>query len=840
MAEVDKSLPNVRHSVKIPSEQEQAEVTTELQESLPSPDNTEMIQNEDGSVDVNFDPGGVAPEGEENHYTNLADLLPDSVLQPIGSELFANYTDYKESRREWERSYSQGLELLGFKFEQRTRPFQGASGATHPVLAEAVTQFQAQAYKELLPADGPVRCQILGRPSREKQDQSMRVKNFMNYQLMDVMKEFEPEFDQMLFYLPLAGSTFKKVYYDDLLGRAVSKFVPADDLVVPYSATSLEDAEAICHVLKISANDLRKQQVAGFYRNVELGTPYYEETELKKKERELEGTRSTGFQKNNPIYTLIECHVNLDLEGFEDRGEDGIPTGIKIPYIVTIDNGTRKVLSIRRNYKLDDPKKEKIQYFVHFKFLPGLGFYGFGLIHMIGGLTRAATSALRQLIDAGTLSNLPSGFKQRGIRVRDDAQSLQPGEWRDVDAPGGNLKDAFMNLPYKEPSQTLLQLMGICVDAGQRFASIADMQVGDGNQQAAVGTTVALLERGSRVMSAIHKRLYASMKQEFVLLSDVFSSYLPPVYPYDVVGGEREIKQTDFDDKIDILPVADPNIFSMTQRIATAQTELQLAQSNPQMHNMYEAYRDMYSAMGIKNIDQILPPPPPPAPKNPAMEHIDAMAGKPFQAFTGQDHQAHVAAHVAFMATSMAKNNPMITSSLEKNIFEHIALMAQEQVEMEMRDKLIKMQELQQMMQSNPQMAQNPDLQKELERLQLEVESRKAILIAEMMADFLEEEKKVSGDFGNDPIAKLRARELDLKAQDNMRKQKEDEARINLDKSKMLMNRDIQEDKMEQNEDLALLRAATSLEKQKMSNRAKAKSDATKRFDVKKLKGPRS
>ena len=838
MAEIDKGLPNVRREINIPSVEEQTEVIADLQQTAPSHEKTEVVENDDGSVDINFEPGAVAPETGDNHYMNLADLLPDSILDPLGSELYANYTDYKESRREWERSYTQGLDLLGFQFEQRTRPFQGASGATHPVLAEAVTQFQAQAYKELLPADGPVRAQVLGNPSREKQDQAVRVKNFMNYQLMDVMKEYEPEFDQMLFYLPLAGSTFKKVYYDDLMGRAVSKFVTADDLVVPYSATSLEDAEAICHVIKMSGNDLRKQQVAGFYRDIELGKPYNEETELKKKERELEGTRQSGYNRNNPIYTLIECHVNLDLEGFEDRGQDGIPTGIKVPYIVTIDNGTRKVLSIRRNYRLDDPKKNKIEYFVHFKFLPGLGFYGFGLIHMIGGLTRAATSALRQLLDAGTLSNLPSGFKQRGIRVRDDAQSLQPGEWRDVDAPGGNLRDAFMNLPYKEPSQTLLQLMGICVDAGQRFASIADMQVGDGNQQAAVGTTVALLERGSRVMSAIHKRLYASMKQEFVLLSDVFSTYLPPVYPYDVIGAERHIKQTDFDDRIDILPVADPNIFSATQRVAIAQTELQLAQTNPQMHNLYEAYRDMYEALGVKNIDQVLPPPPPPQAKNPALEHIDAMAGKPFQAFTGQDHQAHIAAHIAFMATAMAKNNPMITSALEKNIFEHIALMADEQVQMEMRDKLVKLQELNQLMQ-NPQTAENPEIQNEFTRIQLEIEARKAVLIAEMMEDFLQEEKKVSGDFGNDPIAKLRARELDLKAQDNMRKEKEDEARINLDRAKMMQNKELTEDKLEQNEELAVLRAATSIEKQKMSNRAKAKTDATKRFDVKTLKKPR-
>jgi hypothetical protein len=847
MAEIDKGLPNVRQSVKIPSPDEQVEIQTEVQESMPSPENTEITENEDGSVEVDFDPGAVSPESGDDHYANLADLLPDSILEPIGSELYANFTDYKESRREWERSYTKGLDLLGFQFEQRTRPFQGASGATHPVLAEAVTQFQAQAYKELLPANGPIRTQILGKADVMKQDQAQRVKEFMNFQIMDVMKEYEPEFDQMLFYLPLAGSTFKKVYYDDLLGRAVSKFVTADDLVVPYSATSLEDAEAICHVLKISANDLRKQQVSGFYRDIDLGKPYAEETELKKKERELEGTRATGYQKNNPIYTLIECHVDLDLEGFEDRGQDGMPTGIKIPYIVTIDNGTRKVLSIRRNYKVDDPKKTKVQYFVHFKFLPGLGFYGFGLIHMIGGLTRAATSALRQLIDAGTLSNLPSGFKQRGIRVRDDAQSLQPGEWRDVDAPGGNLKDAFMNLPYKEPSQTLLHLMGVCVQAGQRFASIADMQVGDGNQQAAVGTTVALLERGSRVMSAIHKRLYASMKNEFVLLSNVFSTYLPPVYPYDVVGGERQIKQTDFDDRIDILPVADPNIFSATQRVSIAQTELQLAQSNPQMHNMYEAYRDMYEAIGVKNIDQILPPPPQPQPKNPALEHIDAIGGKPFQAFTGQDHRAHIAAHIAFMATNMAKNNPVIMASLEKNIFEHISLMADEQVQLEFKDKIERMQQIQQDLAQNPQIQQqmqmNPQLQQgmkqEADNLAIEIEARKAVLIAEMTEDFLNEEKKVSGDFGNDPIAKLRARELDLKAQDNLRKQKEDEARINLDKSKMLMNRDVQDDKMEQNEDLALLRAATSIEKQKMSNEARMRSDRIKRKDVKTLKGPR-
>jgi len=657
MADIDKSLPNVKTSITVNPEEE-IEIA-EQKEIEASEEPIEINPQEDGSVEINFDPSKVNIEGQQGHFDNLAELLPEDILDPIGSELVENYMDYKASRKDWEQSYTTGLELLGFKYENRSEPFQGASGATHPVLAEAVTQFQAGAYKELLPAEGPVRTQIVGNSDQNKEAQAQRVKDYMNYELMEKMSEYEPEFDQMLFHLPLAGSTFKKVYYDDLLGRAVSKFVPADDLVVPYSATSLEDAEAIIQTIKISENDLRKQQVAGFYSDVELQKPQnVSKDEVENKERELEGTKKTGKQET--LYTLLECHVNLDLEGFEDKDQELNPTGIKLPYIVTIDESSRQVLSIRRNFEPTDAKKNKIQYFVHFKFLPGLGFYGFGLIHMIGGLSRTATAALRQLLDAGTLSNLPAGFKQRGIRVRDEAAPLQPGEFRDVDAPGGNLRDAFMTLPYKEPSGTLLQLMGIVVQAGQRFAAIADMQVGDGNQGAAVGTTVALLERGSRVMSAIHKRLYSGMKQEFKLLSKVFKTYLPPVYPFDVVGGRREIKQMDFDDRVDILPVADPNIFSMAQRISMAQTELQLATSQPQLHNLYAAYRKMYEALGIKNIDQILPPPAPVQPIDPSLEHINALGGKPFQAFRGQDHRAHITAHLTFMSTNMVRNNPQI------------------------------------------------------------------------------------------------------------------------------------------------------------------------------------
>ena len=503
MAEIDKGLPNTRTKLEIPSEEEMQEVS--VQEEVSDKGPVEVIPEEDGGVTLDFEPGAINVPGTESHFDNLADILPDDVLEPIGNDMAQNYMDYKSSRKDWEQSYIAGLDLLGFKYENRTEPFQGASGATHPVMAEAVTQFQAQAYKELLPVDGPVRTQIIGLKNPGTEQQSQRVKDFMNYLIMDQMKEYEAEFDSMLFHLPLAGSTFKKVYYDTNLGRAVSKFIPADELIVPYTATSLDDAEAIIHVVKISENELRKQQVNGFYRDVELGPPGTDtNNELAKKERELEGSKKTG--KNEPVYTLLECHVNLDLEGFEDQGSDG-PTGIKLPYIVTVEEGSRTVLSIRRNYAPDDLKKNKIQYFVHFKFLPGLGFYGFGLIHMIGGLSRTATAALRQLLDAGTLSNLPAGFKQRGVRVRDEAAPIQPGEFKDVDAPGGSLRDAFFPLPYKEPSQTLLNLLGIVVQAGQRFAAIADMQVGDSNQAAAVGTTIALLERGSRVMSAIQKML---------------------------------------------------------------------------------------------------------------------------------------------------------------------------------------------------------------------------------------------------------------------------------------------------------------------------------------------
>ena len=823
--DIDKALPNTKTEIEVPGETEIIQEKEKIIEQSKDGE-TEIELQEDGGATINFDPSAVNPEGGQDHFENLAEFLEDSVLDPLAAELMEKYKDYKQSRQDWEESYREGLNLLGFKYITRTEPFRGASSVTHPVLAEAVTQFQAQAYKELLPADGPVRTQIMGNIDVPKEEQSKRVKDFMNYQIMDQMKEYEPEFDQMLFYLPLSGSTFKKVYYDDLLGRAVSKFIPADDLVVPYSATSLEDAEAVIHVLRISQNDLRKQQINGFYRDIDLGEPPVREDQLKQKELELEGIRQNGAED---MYTVLEMHVNVDLEGHEDvNPEDNEPTGIKLPYIVTIDEANSKVLSIRRNYGEQDPLKKKKDYFVHFKFLPGLGFYGLGLIHMIGGLSRTATVALRQLLDAGTLANLPAGFKTRGVRMRDDAQPLQPGEFRDVDVPGGNIRDQFMQLPFKGPDQTLLTLMGVVVSGAQRFASIADAQVGDMNQQAAVGTTVALLERGSRVMSAIHKRLYVGLKNEFKLLAAVFKTYLPPVYPYDVPGAKREIKVQDFDDRIDILPVADPNIFSQTQRISMAQTQLQLAQSNPRIHNLYQAYRSMYDAIGVKNVNAILPPPQKPMPMDPSLEHILSLTMKPFQAFGGQDHKAHIDAHLGFMSISMVQNNPAAKMALQKNILEHISLMAQEQVQIEFIEEQKELQMIQQQlapMMQNPQgMQQNPQamqMQQRVQQLTTQIESRKAQLIAEMTIEYAKEEDKISSEIGGDPLLKLKSRELDIKARADQDRTTNNEARLDLDTMRAMMNDQQHDEKLEQNEDLAGLRAGVSLTKQTMADESK-------------------
>ena len=815
---------------KMPTDILPEDVELEAQDLNPSNDmNIEMM--EDGGAEIDFDPQAEAMQGAEQHDANLVDFLEDDIIGEISSDILAEFDECDSSRSEWEQTYKEGLELLGFKYENRSEPFQGASGATHPVLAEAVTQFQALAYKELLPAGGPVRTQVMGLESSEKVAQAARVKDFMNYQLMVNMKEYEPEFDQMLFNLPLSGSTFKKVYYDALLQRSVSKFVPAEDLYVPYTATSLDDTETIIHRVKMTHNDLVQHQLAGIYSmDAEIGdSGTYQNNDVQEQKNKLDGTETN----KHDVHSILECHVNLEIEGFEDiNPETQESTGMKFPYIVTLEEDTGEVLAIKRNWKVNDQLKKRQDYFVHFKFLPGLGFYGFGLIHMIGGLSRTATAALRQLLDAGTLSNLPAGFKMRGIRVRDEAQPLQPGEFRDVDAPGGNLRDAFMPLPFKGPDATLLQLMGTVVQAGQRFASIADMQVGDGNQGAAVGTTVALLERGSRVMSAIHKRLYAAMKCEFMLLSENFVTYMPAMYPYDVVGGQNQIFKEDFSPKIDIIPVADPNIFSQTQRISIAQSEMQIAMTNPQMHNIYHAYRHMYEALGVKDIDQLLPPPPQPSALDPASENILALNGKKFQAFPKQDHQSHMKTHLRFMGTTVIRNNPAAMGMLQQNCMEHILLMATEQVEMEFAQQKQQMEQIMQQVQPLIQQAQqNPQMQQQLQQdpkmqqiqqqetnLQMQMEARKSQLIAEFSDDFAEAEKEVLNQVENDPLLKLKDRELDLKAREEQARQEEAEEKINLERAKMMQSKELAEDKMEQNDEHQKLRASVSLAKDGIKN----------------------
>ena len=613
-----------------------------------------------------------------NHDANLAEVLEESVLASIASDLQSKVKEDLESRSDWEEAIAKGLNLLGINYEDRSDPFLGASGVTHPLLSEATTQFQSQAYKEMLPSGGPVKTQILGVATKETEDQAQRIKDYMNYQITEVMEEYDQDTDQMLFYLPLTGSTFKKVYFDPTKQRAVSKFVPAEDLIVPYSASDIRTAERVTHMVRMSFNDIRKLQVAGVYKDVELSANDSGEGEgaIQETTDELQGLHPNY---SDDSYTLLEVHVDLDLEGFEDMDSQGQPSGIMLPYIVTIDQSSSKVLSVVRNFREQDPLKRKRQYFVHFKFLPGFGFYGFGLLHTIGGLSRAATSILRQLIDAGTLSNLPAGFKARGVRIRNDDEPLNPGEFRDIDVPGGDLKNSIIPLPYKEPSGTLAQLLGVVVDSGRRFAQVADAKISDVNSQAPVGTTVALIEQGSKIISSIHKRLHYAQKQEFRMLAEIFSEN-PVPYPYFVGNVAPQIMQNDFDGRVDILPVSDPNIFSMSQRLTLAQTQLQLAQAAPQIHNQYEAYRRMYDALDVKNIDGILPPPQPPQPVDPATENANSMKGAPLQVFPEQDHEAHLVVHALFLSNMVAQANPQGFLLLQSHVQEHVSALARDQV----------------------------------------------------------------------------------------------------------------------------------------------------------------
>ena len=794
---IDKALEALTGALEIEPTGE--EVQLEPDKSVKFDPEVELMENEDGSADVNFDPNAPIDTANIPHDANLADYIEDNDLGRLSSDLLAGFESDKDSRKDWEESYVKGLDMLGFKYEDRTQPFEGASGVVHPLLAESVTQFQAQAYKELLPPSGPVRTQVVGLSTPEVQDQAKRVQQFMNYQITDVMREYDPDMDQLLFYLPLSGSAFKKVYYDGLLKRATAKFITSEDLVINYMATDLESADRITHVIKTNGNDVRKQQLGGFYRDVELPTGQTESSDTADKIDELQGVEK-NYSSDDDEHVVLEMHVNADVPGFEDT------SGVKLPYIISIDQFSRTVLSIRRNWKQNDPNFAKNHYFVHYKFLPGLGFYGFGLIHMLGGLSRTATSVLRQLIDAGTLANLPAGFKARGMRIRDHDEPLQPGEFRDVDVTGVSIKESLLPLPYKEPSQVLFALLGFAVDAGKSFAAIADMKMGEGNEQNPVGTTLALLERGTKVMSAIHKRLHYAQKIEFKLLAKVFQIYLPPQYPYMVVGGNQQIKQSDFDDRVDVIPVSDPNIFSMAQRVTLAQQQLQLASAAPQLHNLREAYRRMYDAMGVDNVEAILKPDPEmPEPMSPAMENAGAMRGQQPKSFPMQDHMAHMQAHAEFMFTRMVQINPQLYAMLQAHVSEHISLIAGQQVQKKYKQQFQQLQQQMQQAQQNPQQMQQ--LQQQQEQLINQQAAEQAQIEAQMTQQLAQDEEARMKREAQDPLIKLKQQEIDLKAMETQMKLQKD---MMVDAEKL----DLERDKLEAETSIDLMKASADVNKE--------------------------
>ena len=761
-----------------------------LQNVIDLPAQPGVTEFDDGSAIIGEYEEEQAPIADVGFDGNLAEVVDEAELGRISSDLVNSIEDDLAAREDWEDTYKRGLEFLGMKTEERSEPFEGSSGVIHPLLAESVTQFQAQAYRELLPATGPVRTSVVGAQNEMLVKQSERVKDYMNYMITYEMEEYDPELDQMLFYLPVIGSTFKKVYFDPLKGRAVSKFIHAEDMIVPYGATDLMSSPRITHRITMDSSEVRKLQLTGFYRDIELPGESESDTaamgEVEESIDDIQGVHPSGPSEE---LTLYEVHTSLDIEGFEDMGANGEPTGLRLPYIITIVADSGDVLSVRRNYPEMDPMKRAKQYFVHYKFLPGLGFYGLGLTHMIGGLAQASTSILRQLIDAGTLSNLPAGFKARGARIRDEDNPLQPGEFRDIDVVGGTLQGSLMPLPFKEPSGTLYNLLGTLVDAGRRFASMADMKVGEMSGETPVGTTMAIMERGTKVMSAIHKRLHYSQKIEFKLLSRIFAETIQAYpYPADMQMGPEVFVQ-DFDQRIDVLPSSDPNIFSMSQRIALAQTELQLVQSNPQIHGgpqgLYQAYRKMYEALGVNNIDAILPPPPQPQPANPSKENQNALMGAPLQAFPDQDHESHIEAHMAVMSTPAMQLNPNAIMALQGHIQEHIGLLAEAQAQQEIMsqippEQMQMMQQQAQMMppQEGPQGPMPPD---PMMQFKPQIDARAAEIIAEMTEQLAQ---AVAPPPQSDPLVDIRNQELQLKAADLQRKQSEFEAKQEFDREK--------------------------------------------------------
>ena len=721
---------------------------------------------------------------------NLVEFVDENELQKLSNDILSSIRHDKQSRSEWEKTYVDGLKYLGMKFDEaRSEPFEGSSGVIHPILAEAVTQFQAQAYKELLPAKGPVKTQLVGQRSAETEAQADRVQEFMNFYIMNVMQDYDPELDMLLFYLPLAGSAFKKIYFDTVLNRAVSKFISPEDLIVPYESSDISSAERVTHAISMSRNEIKKQQLSGFYANVDIKSNSYggDNDDIQQEIDEIQGVSPSYAEDRD--HTVYEVHTILDLPGYEDLDAEGNPTGLKLPYIVTIDESSQTVLSIRRNFLETDPFKNKINYFVQYKFLPGLGFYGLGLSHMIGGLSKASTSILRQLIDAGTLANLPAGFKARGMRIRDEDEPLQPGEFRDIDTTGGSLRENLIPLPIKEPSNVLMSLLGILVDSGKRFASIADMNVGDMNQAMPVGTTVALLERGTKVMSAIHKRLHYAQRLEFQLLSRLFGEYLPPEYAYETGTGPREVKQTDFDDRIDVIPVSDPNIFSQSQRITLAQELLQMVQSNPQVHGpngIYEAYRRMYGALGVDNIESLLAPPidTTERPIDAGLENSGFLMGQVAKAYQGQYHAAHVETHRALFLTQVVKENAQIQSLIISHVMQHLQFLASEIAQQQIPPELVeRINQIQQMLGQMPIDQQ----QQAAQDIQILLEQFTSPIMAQLSQEFLQS----IGQGSDDPLVDIRKTELQLRDKQIDQDQQQFESKQNQRSDEKLLENEI-------------------------------------------------
>ena len=761
----------------------QAPVGIDALASQESPDIEIELESPDGEA-VGLDGLEIELESDEEGFDdNLVEYIDDKVLATIAGDLLGDFEDDISARKDWIQTYVDGLELLGMKIEERSEPWEGACGVYHPLLSEALVKFQAETIMDTFPAAGPVKTQIIGKETPEKKQAAVRVQDDMNYQLTDVMKEFRPEHERMLWGLGLSGNAFKKVYYDPALGRQVSMFIPAEDIVVPYGASSLESAPRVTHVMRKTENEVRRLQIEGFYADVDLGEPSTALDEVEKKIAEKMGFRATADDR----YKLLEIHIDLDLEGYEDVDEDGDPTGIALPYVVTIEKGTGTILAIRRNWRPEDEKKQKRNHFVHYGYVPGFGFYCFGLIHLVGAFAKSGTSLIRQLVDAGTLSNLPGGFKTRGLRIKGDDTPIAPGEFRDVDVPSGVMRDNILPLPYKEPSQVLYSLLNTIVEEGRRFASAADMQISDMSANSPVGTTLAILERTLKVMSAVQARIHYSMKQELCLLKDIIRDYTPEDYSYDPVEGDRKAKQHDYD-LVAVIPVSDPNAATMAQKIVQYQAVLQLAQGAPQIYNLPQLHRQMLDVLGIRNAEKLIPLSDDQKPQDPITENMDALTNKPLKAFITQDQDAHITSHQNFLqdptTAAIIGQNPMaqqITAALQAHIAEHFGFKYRQQIEQQLGAPLPYVKD------GEEQDPLPPEYEVQLSRLIAQASTQ---LLQQNQAQAAQQQAQQQQQ---DPIIQMQQQELQIKGQDVQRKAQKDQADIQLENRKL----DIEEKRLD-------------------------------------------